>query len=159
MQLEVGSVVEGKVTGMTKFGAFVELPGGKTGMVHISEVAQAYVKEISDHLSENQVVKVKILGVTPEGKISLSIKKCLDDAAAPQQPRRRPGPAQNSGSSAPRETRPQNRGWQPKRQAPTEGMSFEDMMSRFKQTSDDKMSDLKRATGEVRRARRGKASN
>jgi S1 RNA binding domain protein len=127
-------------------------------MVHISEVAQAYVKEISDHLSENQVVKVKILGVTPEGKISLSIKKCLEDAAPQQQPQRRPGPGQ--GSPAPRESRPpQNRGWQPKRQAPTEGLSFEDMMSRFKQTSDDKMSDLKRATGEVRRARRGKASN
>jgi S1 RNA binding domain protein len=149
MQLEVGSIVEGKVTGITKFGAFVELPGGKTGMVHISEVAQAYVKEISDHITENQVVKVKILSVTPDGKISLSIKKCQEPVeAAPQQPQqRRP--------AAPREFRPQNRGWQPKRQAPAEGMSFEDMMAKFKQTSDDKMSDLKKATGEVKRARRG----
>ena len=67
MALEVGSVVEGKVTGITKFGAFVELPGGKTGMVHISEVAATYVKEIRDFIQENQVVRVKILAVTPEG--------------------------------------------------------------------------------------------
>ena len=59
MQLEVGNIVEGKVTGITKFGAFIELPGGKTGMVHISEVAASYVKEISDYLSLNQMVKVR----------------------------------------------------------------------------------------------------
>jgi S1 RNA binding domain protein len=123
-------------------------------MVHISEVAQAYVKEISDHISENQVVKVKVLSVSPDGKISLSIKKCQEPVAtaAPPPPQRRP-------AAAPREFRPQNRGWQPKRQAPTEGMSFEDMMAKFKQTSDDKMSDLKRATGEVKRARRGQAKS
>lgn len=63
MQLEVGSVVEGKVTGITKFGAFVELPDGKTGMVHISEVAPTYVKEIRDFVTENQTVKVKILSI------------------------------------------------------------------------------------------------
>lgn len=75
MALEVGSVVEGKVTGITKFGAFVELPGGKTGMVHISEVAATYVKEIRDFIQENQVVRVKILAVTPEGRINLSMKR------------------------------------------------------------------------------------
>ena len=78
MQLEVGNIVEGKVTGITKFGAFVELPGGKTGMVHISEVAPTFVNEIRDHVTENQVVKVKILTISEEGKISLSIKKAMD---------------------------------------------------------------------------------
>ena len=73
MQLEVGAVVEGKVTGITKFGAFVELPGGKTGMVHISEVAPTFVKEIRDFVTENQTVKVKILAISEEGKISLSM--------------------------------------------------------------------------------------
>ena len=148
MQLEVGSIVEGKVTGITKFGAFVELPGGRTGMVHISEVAATYVKEISDHLSENQMVRVKILGVTGDGKISLSIKKC-QDASMP------PHPQQQKRPYAPRENRGQGRGWQPKRTAPLENMSFEDMMTKFKQTSDDKMSDLRRNTGDTRRARRG----
>ena len=75
MELAVGNIVEGKVTGITKFGAFVELPGGKTGMVHISEVAPTYVNEIRDHVTENQVVKVKILNITEEGKISLSMMK------------------------------------------------------------------------------------
>lgn len=153
MQLEVGSIVEGKVTGITKFGAFVELGGGKTGMVHISEVSTSYVKEISDHLAENQVVKVKILSVSDDGKVSLSIKKCMDS-----QP-------QTQGSSAPpppTPRRPHNRNearvWQPKRQLPQESMTFEDMMSRFKQTSEDKMSDLKRNT-DMRRgsSRRGPA--
>ena len=89
MQLEVGSILEGRVTGITKFGAFIELPGGKTGMVHISEVASSYVKEITDYLSMNQMVKVKIIGITPEGKVSLSIKQ-----AAPASPTqdRQPAP-------------------------------------------------------------------
>ncbi|MDD2956062.1 MAG: S1 RNA-binding domain-containing protein [Oscillospiraceae bacterium] len=128
MQLAVGKIVEGKVTGITKFGAFIELPEGKTGMVHISEIAPTYVNEIRDHVTENQVVKVKILSISEEGKISLSMKRALD--RPPQQaPRRAPG-------------RPDNYEWNSARK--NEGMSFEDMLSKFKQTSDDKISDLKR---------------
>ena len=74
-QLVVGSIVEGKVTGITKFGAFVDLGDGKTGMVHISEVAPTFVKEIRDFVKENDVVKVKVLSVSEDGKISLSMKK------------------------------------------------------------------------------------
>lgn len=129
MQLEVGAVVEGKVTGITKFGAFVELPGGKTGMVHISEVAPTYVKEIRDYVSENQTVKVKILTIGEDGKVSLSMKKAVEPSAA----RRR-------GNSP---GRPGGFEWQ--NSARSESMSFEDMMSKFKQTSDEKMLDLKRS--------------
>lgn len=150
--LEVGSVVDGKVTGITKFGAFVELPGGKTGMVHISEVSSTYVKEISDHLSMGQEVKVKVLSVSEDGKVSLSIKRCQENPPQQQQ-QQRPFPPREH---RPREPRPQNRGWQPKKQQPAESMSFEDMLNKFKQTSDDKMSDLKRSTGETRRARRSR---
>lgn len=78
MRLEVGSIVEAKVTGITNFGAFVELPDGKKGMVHISEVAPKYVEKISDHLSIGQQVKVKVLSVSDDGKISLSIKKAME---------------------------------------------------------------------------------
>ena len=124
MQLEVGAVLEGKVTGITKFGAFVELPGGKTGMVHISEIAPTFVKEIRDYVTENQMVKVKILSISEEGKVSLSMKR-----AVPPPPK-----------SAPAQ-RPGNYEWQSRKSEPT---SFEDMMSRFKQASDEKMSDLKR---------------
>ena len=131
MEFDVGSILEGKVTGITKFGAFVELPGGRTGMVHISEVAATFVKEIRDYVSENQTIKVKILNISEDGKISLSMKRAVD-------------PPPRTGNSAPRQQRPGRPGsyeWQSRR---NEGGTFEEMMSRFKQTSDEKMSDLKR---------------
>lgn len=141
MQLTVGSVVEGKVTGITNFGAFVELEGGKTGMVHISEVSSTYVKEIRDHLKENQTVKVKVLSIGDDGKISLSIKRAEEPARdVSQKPRRNPG-------------------YEPKRH--NDGpMSFEDMMNKFKQASDEKMSDLKRSVDSKRGgfSRRGSAN-
>lgn len=123
MQLEVGAVLEGKVTGITKFGAFVELPGGKTGMVHISEVAPTFVKEIRDYVKENQMVKVKVLAITDEGKVSLSMKRVEP-------------PAKKHFSG-----RPDNFEWTPRR---NDNMSFEEMMNKFKQSSDDKLSDLKK---------------
>ncbi|MBO5797017.1 MAG: S1 RNA-binding domain-containing protein, partial [Clostridia bacterium] len=88
MQVETGAILEGKVTGITNFGAFVELPGGQTGMVHISEVAPTFVTDIRTHLQENQQVKVKVLNVGEDGKISLSIKRAVAPPPAPKgQPR------------------------------------------------------------------------
>ena len=78
MSIEVGSKLQGKVTGITKFGAFVELGKGKTGLVHISEVADNYVKDINDHLSVGEEIKVKVINVEKDGKIGLSIKKAKD---------------------------------------------------------------------------------
>ena len=75
MSIEVGSVVEGVVTGITNFGAFIELPEGKTGLVHISEVADVYVKDVHDFLTEKDKVKVKVLTIDEKGKIGLSIKQ------------------------------------------------------------------------------------
>jgi len=75
MLVEVGKIVEGRVSGITSFGAFVELSNGQTGLVHISEVADEYVKDIKSHLKENQTVKVKIISVDKNGKISLSIRE------------------------------------------------------------------------------------
>ncbi len=132
MVLEIGSILEGKVTGITKFGAFVELPGGKNGMVHISEIASTYVKEITDFIKEDQVVKVKILAISPEGKINLSIKRAQEQPrpSSPTPPPKRPRVEQDwSGAS--------------KRQS-SEPLTFEDMLSKFKSTSEDKISDLKR---------------
>ena len=139
MQFEVGSILEGKVTGITKFGAFVELTGGKTGMVHISEVAPTFVKEIRDHLTENQMVKVKVLKIGEDGKISLSIKQALPAPAAPQ---RRPAGGQ---------TRRPVADWQKPKSEPT---SFEDMMASFKQSSDARMLDIKRNVESKRGSRR-----
>ena len=78
MTFEVGTILEGKVTGITKFGAFVSLPEGRSGMVHISEIASSYVKEVTDHLSMGQQVRVIVLGEDERGRISLSIKKAVD---------------------------------------------------------------------------------
>lgn len=134
--LEIGAIVEGKVTGLTAFGAFVSLPDGKSGMVHISEVSNSFVKDIKEFLKEGQDVKVKVVNITDEGKISLSIKKA-DETPKEYTPR----PKRND--------RPRNNSnvWQgqPKQQSES-AMSFEDMMARFKQVSDEKMTDLKRST-------------
>lgn len=129
MQLEVDSVVEGKVTHITNFGVFVELPNGQTGMVHISEVAQTYVKEIRDFVTENQQVKVKVLQIGTDGKISLSMKKAIPPA--PRTPARTVSPG-----------RPGDYEWHPTTQ---QNASFEDMLNKFKQTSDEKILDLKRS--------------
>ncbi|ALX49433.1 S1 domain-containing RNA-binding protein [Lentibacillus amyloliquefaciens] len=78
MSIEVGSKLQGKVTGITNFGAFVEIEEGKTGLVHISEVADNYVKDINEHLSVGDEVTVKVINVEKDGKIGLSIKKAKD---------------------------------------------------------------------------------
>ncbi len=145
MQLDVGKIYEGKVTGITKFGAFVELAPGTTGMVHISEVANTFVNEIKDHLTEGQTVKVKVLSVSEEGKISLSIKKASDNPPA----RKNPGRGGNGGGQ-----RSDNRRQQPKQEAvpQTPEAAFEDMLNRFKQSSDERMGDLKKVIDNKRRS-------
>jgi len=83
MGLAVGNIVEGVVTGITKFGAFVELPGGITGLVHISEVADAYVKDVKDYLKEADKVIVKVVAIDEKGKIGLSIKQANPKPVVP----------------------------------------------------------------------------
>lgn len=151
-QLEIGKIYNGKVKGITQYGAFVDIEGGGTGMVHISEIANTFVNEIRDHLTENQEVKVKVIGVNEAGKVSLSIKKATDDnnQAASGSPRQRQKKFGEGGS--------QNRGrsnvWEPKKQPPVTEMTFEDMMSRFKQTSEERQCDLKRSTDRKNGTRR-----
>ncbi len=144
MQIEEGAIVTGKVTGLTDFGAFVELESGKTGMVHISEVASNYVKDIKEHLALGQEVKVKVISVSAEGKISLSIKR-LEEQPKEQRSQRFQKP-RGERRSAPNVWNGQ------KNNAPADGekQSFEDMMARFKQVSDEKMTDLKRASDSKR---------
>lgn len=124
MHVEVGKVIEGRVSGITNFGAFIQLPDGKTGLVHISEIAEEYVKDINAHLKENQMVKVKVISVDNNGKVSLSIKKALD-----------PKPAFKS-------SRPMDIDWN---RSGAENLSFEDRLSKFMKDSDEKMKDLKKS--------------
>ncbi len=155
MSFEVGQIIEGKVTGITKFGAFVDIGEGKTGMVHISEVAPTYVSDINEHLKEGQTVKVRILSIGDDGKISLSIKKAMPRPAAPTG-----GGRNNRGGSAPRRQGGFSGGsneWNPPRQS--EPSSFEDMLSKFKQASDEKISSLKRNEGKRGSSRRGNGNS
>lgn len=153
MQLEVGGIYEGKVTGITKFGAFVSFEDNQTGMVHISEVAPTFVNEIRDFVTEGQTVKVKVLSIGEDGKISLSMKKALpadqqrrpdarrQDGPRRDAPRRDSRPRRPAPPPQPGPARPGDFEWQSKK---NDSGTFEDMMSRFKQTSDEKISDLKR---------------
>ena len=142
MQLDVGKIYEGKVTGITKFGAFVELEPGTTGMVHISEVANTFVSEIKDHLAEGQSVKVKVLSVSEEGKISLSIKKASEN---PNPKNKRSGG--NGGGK-----RSDNKQPQAEKVPQTPEAAFEDMLNKFKQSSDERMGDLKKVIDNKRRS-------
>ena len=135
MENPVSSVVDGKVTGITKFGAFVSIPGGRTGMVHISEIANSYVSDIREHLAEGQEVKVKIIGVDKEGRINLSIKKAQESAPAPSAGQRPARPAAGN-------------------RRPAGPLTFEDKLKQFMQSSDSKMSDL-RVPPDRRGKRRG----
>ena len=132
MELEPGKIIEGKVSGITQFGAFVVMEGGKTGLVHISEIALEYVKDIKSHLKEGDSVKAKILSIDQSGKISLSIKQALIDErnfakkAAPKKQIRKPDDFDWSKKS-------------------TQPSSFEDMLAKFKQDSDEKQHDVKKA--------------
>lgn len=80
MPVKVGQIVEGKVTGITRFGAFVELSDGVTGLVHISEVADTFVKDVNDYLKVDEMIKVKVISVASDGKISLSIRQLKDSS-------------------------------------------------------------------------------
>lgn len=144
MELAVGTIITGKVNTITKFGAFVTLPGGKSGLVHISEVAAAFVSDVHDFLTEGQEVQVKVLSISPEGKINLSVKQAQPEAARPQRPAYRPqNAAQPSRPAAPAATAA----------APAEP-SFEDKLKQFMTMSDSKMSELNRNRDGKRHKRR-----
>ncbi|MCH4187205.1 MAG: S1 domain-containing RNA-binding protein [Megasphaera sp.] len=142
MTIEVGSVLEGTVTGITKFGAFVELPDKKVGLVHISEVANEYVKDVHDFLKVQDKVTVKVLSVDDKGKIALSIKRAQETAPAPEKKEFRPH----------REFR-QRHGFDSNRRS-SGPVSFEDRLSKFMKESDERLMDLKRNT-ESKRGGRG----
>lgn len=123
MQVEVGKIYDGKITGITNFGAFVDIDKETTGLVHISEVALEYVKDIKEHLNVGQDVKVKVVSIDEKGKIGLSIKQALKEIEA-SKPKR---PAEFSWDTQ------------------AEDISFEEKLNKFKQASEEKMHDLKRS--------------
>ena len=138
MSTEAGSIVEGKVTGITKFGAFVSLPDGKNGLIHISEVANTYVNDINEYLSVGQSIRVFVMSVSPDGKIALSAKRAL------------PPPETNR-------SRPAGRSFAaPEKQAASESgnKDFEDRLKKFMHESDRRIADNKYHADRRQRNRR-----
>lgn len=129
MSISVGAILEGVVTGITPFGAFIELPGGVTGLVHISEVADAYVKDVKDYLKEQDKIKVKVINIDPKGKIGLSIKQANPSSAGGRDGRR-------------------DRFRNPPQ------VSFEDKLAKFMKDSDERLLEFKRST-DAKRGGRG----
>jgi S1 RNA binding domain protein len=174
MSIEVGSKLEGKVTGITHFGAFVELPEGGTGLVHISEIADNYVKDVNDHLKLEDKVLVKVINVDKDGKIGLSIKQTVDKPPAPERPARPERPAgfrpsssgegrregsgdrtsSGGGSGGFNRSGGGDRGGRNFNKAPAGKPTFEDKVSRFLKDSEERISSLKKNT-EGKRGGRG----
>jgi len=147
MELTVGTILDGKVKSLTKFGAFVTLPDNSTGMVHISEVAHAYVNDIHDYLTEGQDVKVMVIGLD-NNKINLSIKRTLP--VPPKQPYNRSGRpaydrAQDGASSRSQSSHSSGYSSRPASFQPAQPQpkSFDDMLKQFMTESDSKMSSIK----------------
>jgi len=177
MQIEVGVILDGKVTGITNFGAFVDLGEGKSGMVHISEVAPTYVADINEHITMGQQVKVKVLSISDVGKISLSIKRTVEqphvDSSRPVGPRPAGPRSDGPRPAGPRPVGPRPAGFRPavapRVKAPAKPASpddyqrdpnepvdqnFENMLNKFKQSSTDRFSDLKRKNPDAGRTRK-----
>ena len=146
MAIEIGSILEGKVTGIMNFGAFVSLPGGKSGLVHISEIANSFVKDVHDHLQVGQTVKVKVLDINEQGKINLSIKRAQDELQ--KEPEKKPAA---TPAAVPVKPRMSDFG---ELAPPTADLSFEEKLKKFMQASDSKNADKRRNTERKQHARR-----
>ena len=144
MTIEIGSILEGKVTGIMNFGAFVSLPGGKSGLVHISEIANTFVKDVHEHLQVGQIVRVKVLDINEQGKINLSIKRAVDESV--KEPERKPAPVVPPVKPRMADLDEVN--------PPVPDMSFEEKLKKFMQASDSKNADKRRNTERKQHARR-----
>lgn len=141
MEFAVGAVLEGKVTGITKFGAFVALEGGKSGLVHISEIANSYVSSVEDYLKVGQTVKVRVLNIGEGGKINLSIKRAEEKPSRPM-PERREDKAQRARPEQTQVSRNQA------------SDDFEDRLKKFMQESDSRIADNRMYSDRKQRSRR-----
>ena len=157
MELTVGAVLEGKVKSITNFGAFIALPENKTGMVHISEVANAYVSDIRRHLTEGQDVKVMVIGLE-NGKINLSMKRLepkprQENGADGRQGFRGGSNSRREGGNFQNQSRPQRTPVQPAAPKSADQL-FEERLKSFMSESDSKLSSVKAYSDHRTKSRR-----
>ncbi len=162
MSIEVGVKLPGKVSGITNFGAFVDLGEGKTGLVHISEVSNSFVKDINDVLTVGDEVEVKVMTIGDDGKIGLSIKRANEEErpAREQRPPKKDFKRPNNNFRSDRSDRPErsnnnNYGRKPAPQAPKKE-GFDNLMTSFLKDSDERLSSIKRNTEGKRGGRGGR---
>lgn len=155
MGLAVGEILEGKITGITKFGAFVALPEGKSGMVHISEVANSYVNDIKDFVKLDDAVRVKVINIDDQGRINLSIKRAQEQPRTEQQaqPKAEFRPRTERRPQQPRNFAPQQR---ENKQRDPGSMTFEDKLKMFMADSESRMADIRHNTDRKNGSRRRK---
>jgi S1 RNA binding domain protein len=143
MSIEIGSTHVGKVTGITDFGAFIELATGETGLVHISEIADSYVKDINDHLKLDETVTVRVINIEKNGKIGLSLKTQKEGTEnttrSERKPQRHSGP-RSSSKQPPREV----------------AQVFDDKINQFLRDSEERLSNLRKNTDSKRGGRGAK---
>lgn len=156
MSIEVGSIVSGKVTGITNFGAFIDLGDRKTGLVHISEISDSYIKDINEVLSVGDEVTVKVLTIANDGKIGLSIRKAQEKSEEDSRPQREHKPYQRSSSPRSDSSHFKGREERPSQQRESKKEDFDSLMSAFLKESDDRLSSLKRNTESKRGGRGGR---
>ena len=148
MQIEQGMIIEGKVTGVTNFGAFVALPEGKTGMVHISEVSSGFVRDINEFVKVGDTVSVMVLSVDDRGKVALSMKRAASELDERKKQQEQKESIQRRSYGTPKQP-PADFVPLGRRRDPSVN-TFEDMMSKFKADSNEKFSDLKRSADSKR---------
>ena len=181
MEFAVGAILEGKVTGITKFGAFVALPGGKSGLVHISNISDSYVSDINEFLAIGQEIKVKVMNIEQNDRINLSIKH-VQSALSPRSPRsggrgnapqergersdrgdrNNRGGCRSSDGASPRGSRDnRSNGANPRSTALKEPLTFEDKLKQYMAESESRLSEISRYNdrGRSRRSRRGSGWN
>ena len=149
--MEVGSVVEGVVSRITNFGAFIDIEGGKNGLVHISEISDVYVRDVHDFLSEGDKVQAKVISIDERGKIALSLKQMKKQS---QESERENSSRNKTARNEQRADRGENR--RPIKQLPA---SFEDKLSKFMKESDEKLADWKKKTDSKRGGRGSRRSD
>ena len=143
MKFETGEICKGKVTGITKFGAFVELCPGKSGLVYISEISNSFVKNISDYLTVGQEVTVKVISIDDAGRINLSIKQALPAEERTQRPRQQNREQRREPAAVSARDNFPAGGYVPAPEGPVDS-EFEDKLKRFMKDSDSRLSDIKR---------------
>lgn len=163
MAIEVGAKLTGKISGITNFGAFVDLGDKKTGLVHISEVSNGFVKEIGDILSIGDEVTVKVLSIGDDGKIALSIRQAVEGSQTDKKPGKRPHfrdkkPTEGGNFKRENNRQPRGRSFSPKRHNDNKNKDFDSLLAGFLKESEDRLTSLKRNTEGKRGGRGGRRS-